>query len=66
MRILRVMNADKAKTQTKRPVNLTLSASAVRRAKALKRQLNRPSISNLVEHLILEAAKAADQKAVAA
>lgn len=40
--------------QTRKPVNITLSDAARRQAAALCEKLNRPSVSNLVETLLVE------------
>ena len=40
-------------------VNLTLSEESIRMGRALQAQLNRPSLSNVVEHLLATASKEA-------
>ena len=57
MRTIRAMNADETKPTRRQAVNLTLSAVAVRKARRLKKDTQRGSISNVVEWLILEKAK---------
>lgn len=62
MRMLCAMSADKAKeprqTGRKPAVNLTLDQDAIKKGNALAQAWNRPSLSNVVEHLIMEAARA--------
>ena len=41
----------------KQPLNLTIDRDCVRMARELKKQLARPSVSNVVEFLIMQAAK---------
>lgn len=53
---LRVMK-NASKRETKKPANLYLSDEARGMAEALKKALNRPSISNVVETLIREKAE---------
>lgn len=56
MRILHAMNAQTTKKPRKAAINLTLSKEAVRQGKALVKVLKRPSLSNVVEYLIEQAA----------
>lgn len=50
-------------TANRRPaVNLSLSRRAIRQGRRLQREMNRPSLSNVVEFLILQKEK--DRKAV--
>lgn len=44
------------KSGRKASVNLTLSPEAIRQGQVLKEQMRRPSLSNVVEYLIEEAA----------
>jgi hypothetical protein len=57
MRILRAVKADKLKSHRRRPVNLTLSADAIRKGHALKKVLVRESFSSVAEFLIVQAWK---------
>lgn len=50
------MNAQTTKKPRKAAINLTLSKEAVRQGKALVKVLKRPSLSNVVEYLIEQAA----------
>jgi hypothetical protein len=52
------MNADKTKKTRKQAVNLSLSVQAVKMGNRLKKQLRRPSLTNVIEYLIEEAAGA--------
>jgi hypothetical protein len=38
-------------------INLTLSPEAIRRGRKLQKEMNRPSLSNVVEHLLVQADK---------
>lgn len=57
------MIARKTKRTNKRACNLSLSENAVKQAIVLKKQLHRPSLSNVVEHLIEVAACEESKKA---
>ena len=55
----------RSKRQGKRrkATNLSLSADTIRKGADLARFMNRPSLSNVVEHLISEAFKAQEVRA---
>lgn len=44
--------SEKPKSNRRPAVNLSLSPATIRRGRQLQRVLNRPSLSNVVEHLI--------------
>jgi hypothetical protein len=45
-------------TTRRKPTNLTLSKETLSRGRKLAKLMNRPSLSNVIEHLIMEAYKA--------
>jgi hypothetical protein len=51
-----------AKPKGRQPTNLTLSENARQMGEILAEEMHRPSLSNLVEHLILRAAAEAGLK----